>query len=130
MLQVLERIATGEGENKDLDKLETMALAIKDGSLCGLGKSAPNPILTTLRDFRQEYLAHIEEKRCPAGVCRELVTYVIDEEACTGCGACLKVCPNDAIVGEKEHPHVLEAELCIKCASCREVCTYDAIRVV
>jgi NADH-quinone oxidoreductase subunit F len=130
MLQILERVATGEGENKDLDKLETMALAIKDGSLCGLGKSAPNPVLTTLRDFHQEYLAHIEEKRCPAGVCRELITYTIDEEACTGCGACLKVCPTDAISGEKELPHLLNAELCIKCASCREVCTYDAIRVV
>ncbi len=129
MLQILERIAAGNGTDKDLERLDEMALGIKDGSLCGLGKSAPNPILTTLKDFRGEYLAHIREKRCPAGVCRELITYTIDEEACTGCQACAKVCPTDAISGEKDLPHELNTELCIKCASCREVCTYDAIRI-
>jgi NADH-quinone oxidoreductase subunit F/NADP-reducing hydrogenase subunit HndC len=130
MLRILERIAAGKGSEQDLDRLLYLALGIRDASLCGLGKSALNPVLTTLWDFRDEYLAHIRDRRCPAGVCRELVTYSIDAEACTGCGACVTVCPTGAVSGEKDCLHALDPEQCIKCGACREVCPQEAIRVV
>jgi len=100
---------------------------VKDGSLCGLGKTAPNPVLATLRYFRDEYVAHIEEKRCPAGVCKPLITYSINEENCTGCGACLRVCPQGVISGKKKKPHQILIDKCIKCGACFEVCKFDAI---
>ena len=129
MRTILERITEGKGREEDLEVLEEICEALKDGSLCALGTTAPNPVLTTLRYFRDEYEAHIREKRCPAGVCVPLITYYIDEEACTGCGRCLRVCPAEAISGEKKEPHRIDPEKCIKCGSCREVCRFDAVKV-
>jgi len=127
MREILEDITSGRGREGDIDYLQQMAETIKDGSLCGLGKTAPNPVLTTLRYFRDEYEAHIREKRCPAGVCKPLITYSIDQDKCTGCGACLRVCPQDAISGKKKKPHQIHLDKCIKCGACFEVCRFDAI---
>ncbi len=129
MREILDDFSQGKGDQKDLEDLESLAQAIKDGSLCALGGSAPNPVLTTLRYFRDEYLAHIEEKRCPAGVCKELITYSIDPEACTGCGACARACPQNAISGEKKKPHAIDTEKCIRCGICLETCKFDAVQV-
>jgi NAD-dependent dihydropyrimidine dehydrogenase PreA subunit len=98
-------------------------------SLCALGQTAPNPVLSTLRYFRNEYEAHIFDKKCPAGVCRALIEYYIDPQACTGCGACVRPCPQEAINGEKKQPHTINVELCIKCGACRDVCRFDAVLV-
>jgi ferredoxin len=130
MRRILDKITEGRGEETDIATLEWMGDAIKDGSLCALGGSAPNPVLTTLRYFRDEYEAHIREKRCPAGVCKELITYSIDPEACTGCRLCAKLCPADAITGEKKEPHLLDTGKCIKCGACFESCKFDAVKVV
>jgi len=127
LYDILDKICKGEGEESDLVALEELAPAIKDASLCGLGKTAPNPVLSTLRYFKDEYIAHIKEKKCPAGVCKELITYYIIEEKCTGCGLCVKNCPSDAISGEKKKPHKIDAEKCIKCGVCFEVCKFNAI---
>ena len=127
MRELLEDITSGRGREGDIDYLKQMADAIKDGSLCGLGKTAPNPVLTTLQYFRDEYEAHIKEKRCPAGVCKPLITYSIDPENCTGCGACLRVCPKEAISGKKKKAHQILASKCIKCGACLEVCKFDAV---
>jgi Pyruvate/2-oxoacid:ferredoxin oxidoreductase delta subunit len=102
---------------------------VQRGSLCQLGKSAPNPVLSTLKYFRDEYVAHVEEKRCPGGVCRELITYSIDAEACTGCTLCARSCPQEAISGERKKPHVIDQELCIRCGVCRDVCRFEAVVV-
>lgn len=122
MLDILERICAGKGQAKDIDYLEELANEIKVASLCGLGQSAPNPVLTTLKYFRHEYEAHIEEGKCPAKHCKALITYWIDPEKCTGCGLCSKKCPVDCIRGEKKQPHVIETEKCTKCGNCIEVC--------
>jgi len=127
MREIVEDITSGKGSEEDLDYLQRMAEAIKDGALCGLGKTAPNPVLTTLRYFREEYEAHINDKKCPAGVCKPLITYSIMQKKCTGCGACLKICPQGAIEGKKKSPHQISVEKCIKCGACFEVCTFDAI---
>lgn len=127
MREILEDITSGRGEEGDIDCLQQMAEAIKDGSLCGLGKTAPNPVLSTLNYFLDEYEAHIKEKKCPAGVCKSLITYSIDSENCTGCGACLRVCPQEAISGKKKNPHQILLSKCIKCGACFEVCKFDAI---
>jgi len=129
MLEILERITRGEGEEEDLDTLERLAYNIKMGSLCGLGQTAPNPVLTTLRYFRDEYEAHIKEKKCPAKVCRSLVVYQILEEKCTGCGVCLRNCPVNAISGERKKPHLINQDTCIKCGICFDSCKFDAIKV-
>ena len=102
---------------------------MQDASLCGLGATAPNPVLSTLRYFRDEYEAHIVEKRCPAGVCQELITFTIDEEACVGCLMCVKECPQDAIWGEVKVPHRIDQAKCIQCGVCRDVCRVDAVLV-
>jgi len=102
---------------------------VKDASLCGLGQTAPNPVLSTLRYFRDEYVAHIEDKKCPAGVCRALIEYTILEDACTGCGLCRRKCPQEAISGEKKKLHVIDQEKCIKCGVCFDVCKFDAVAV-
>jgi NADH:ubiquinone oxidoreductase subunit F (NADH-binding)/(2Fe-2S) ferredoxin/Pyruvate/2-oxoacid:ferredoxin oxidoreductase delta subunit len=130
VLEILERISAGMGTEHDVELLEQLSDDIIEGSLCQLGGSAPNPVLTTLRYFRDEVMAHVVEKRCPAKVCRPLIKYVIDEDACTGCHVCLGACPTQAISGERKQLHVIDQKLCIKCDTCRQVCTFDAIPVV
>jgi len=125
---VLTRIAAGEGREGDLALLEDLGAVLADGSLCGLGQTAANPVLSTLRYFRAEYEAHIRERRCPAGVCKALIRYTITED-CTGCTACVKVCPTDAITGERRKLHVIEQAKCIQCGTCMDVCKDGAVRV-
>jgi NADH:ubiquinone oxidoreductase subunit F (NADH-binding)/(2Fe-2S) ferredoxin/Pyruvate/2-oxoacid:ferredoxin oxidoreductase delta subunit len=130
MLEILTRITEGKGEEGDIERLESMAQIIKRTSLCGLGQTAPNPVLTTIRYFRDEYQAHIDDQRCPALSCEALITYAIDPDACTGCMLCAKKCPVDAASGEKKQPHVIDQELCIRCDACRAACKFDAVKVV
>jgi NADP-reducing hydrogenase subunit HndC len=127
--EMLDLFSRGEGKEKDLLELHSLAEAIQDGSLCALGGSAPNPVLTTLRYFQEEYLAHILEKRCPAGVCKALITYAIDEKKCTGCMACARSCPQKCISGEKKKSHRIEPERCIRCGVCLESCKFEAVNV-
>ena len=129
MLEILERISAGQASLADVDLLESLAEEVVEGSLCALGGSAPNPVLSTLRYFRDEILAHVVERRCPAKVCRPLIWYSIDEAACTGCRACHNVCPAGAISGERKQPHKIDQALCIKCDACRQACRYDAVMV-
>jgi NADH-quinone oxidoreductase subunit F len=130
MLEILERISAGEGSEADIELLERLADDIIEGSLCQLGGSAPNPVLSTIRYFREELLAHVLEHRCPAKVCRPLIRYTIDNDACTGCHVCFGACPVAAISGERKQTHVIDQDLCIKCDTCRQVCKFDAIPVV
>jgi len=127
MYKVLTRICEGRGEESDIDILEELGHALQVGALCALGKSAPNPVLSTIRHFREEYLAHIRERRCPAGVCKKLVTYSIDPERCKGCGKCRRSCPQEAIEGDKKQPHRIDPARCIKCGICYDVCTFNAV---
>jgi NADH-quinone oxidoreductase subunit F len=127
MLDILERIAQGEGSSGDIEKLQRIAMAIKDTALCGLGNTAPNPILTTLKYFRDEYEAHINEKTCPASVCLDLIKFEVEEEACTMCGKCYKECPSEAVVWEKKQTAKIDKEKCIKCRACIAACDYRAI---
>ncbi|VAX32637.1 HoxF-like protein [hydrothermal vent metagenome] len=128
LLEILQRITDGRGRPGDTGLLEKLSNDIKSASLCGLGQTAPNPVLSTLRYFRDEYKAHIHEKRCPAGVCKNLLTYSILEEFCKGCTMCARVCPAGAIVGEKKKPHKIIQEICVKCGACFETCKFKAIR--
>ena len=130
MLEILQKIVDGEGKLSDLDSLEEIGEAVKEGSLCGLGKTAPNPVLTTMKYFRDEYLAHVVEHRCPAGVCQGLKTYTINAELCKGCSRCARVCPVGAISGKVKEPFVIDQETCIKCGACKESCRFDAIEEV
>jgi NAD-dependent dihydropyrimidine dehydrogenase PreA subunit len=128
LLEILTRITEGKGRASDIDLLETLSSDVKTSSLCGLGQSAPNPVLSTIKYYRDEYEAHIHEKRCPAGVCKDLLTYSIIEDACKGCTACTLVCPAGAITGEKKKPHTINADLCIKCGACFDKCKFKAIK--
>jgi len=126
-LETLTRITEGKGEEGDIEKLDKLARMIKSTSLCGLGQTAPNPVLSTIRYYRDEYEAHVRDKRCPAGVCHALISYTIDPEKCTGCGACRKSCPVNAISGEKKKTHVIDKAVCIKCGICRQTCAFEAV---
>ena len=125
--EILEKITSGNGEMEDLDKLEELANFIKSASLCGLGQTAPNPVLSTLRFFRDEYIAHIVDKRCPAGVCKKLLAYEIDPAKCKGCTLCARTCPVGAIAGKVKEAHVIDKAKCIKCGACMEKCKFGAI---
>jgi ferredoxin len=127
MLLVLEGVCRGEGKEGDVELLEELSKVIMDTSLCALGGSAPNPVLSTIRYFRDEYITHIRDKRCPAGVCKALVHYSIDSKACNGCHACFAVCPTGAITGTVKQPHLLDEAKCIKCKACYEACKFDAV---
>jgi NADH-quinone oxidoreductase subunit F len=129
LLEILERICAGKGRQGDIELLEDLCNEIKNGSLCGLGQTAPNPVLSTIRYFRSEYEAHINEHRCPACDCTELLTFEIDSEKCTGCTLCKKKCPVDAITGEVKKPHLIDFEKCIKCGKCKQVCRFGAVKV-
>ncbi|MGI6070827.1 MAG: NADH-quinone oxidoreductase subunit NuoF [Blautia sp.] len=127
LLEMLEKITMGKAVMEDLDKMEELCYHIKDNALCALGQTAPNPVLSTLQYFRDEYIAHIEEQRCPAGVCKDLLTYRIDPDKCKGCTLCARTCPNDAIIGKVKEPHVIDTAKCVKCGACMEKCRFGAI---
>jgi NADH:ubiquinone oxidoreductase subunit F (NADH-binding)/NAD-dependent dihydropyrimidine dehydrogenase PreA subunit len=127
MGEILTDITEGKATNENLDLLEELGEVLKDTALCALGGTAANPVLSTIRYFRDEYKAHIEDKKCPAGVCKSLITYSINAEKCTGCGACVRQCPQDAITGEKKKPHVIDQGKCIKCGACYDACKFNAV---
>lgn len=127
--ELLDRITKGNGTLEDLDRLRNLSLVIKDTSLCGLGQTSPNPVLSTLDNFYNEYLDHVNEKKCTAGQCKALMTYVIDPDACVGCTACARNCPVNAIAGERKQPHVINPAICIKCGACIEKCKFNAISI-
>lgn len=129
MYEILDDISSGKGTLEQLDLLEELAYVVKDTTMCGLGQTAPNPVLSTLGYFKDEYEAHIKEKRCPAGVCKELITFSINEN-CTGCLVCLRLCPENAITGSKQELHIINQDKCIKCGACKSVCKFDAVDVI
>ncbi|MCI8331717.1 MAG: NADH-quinone oxidoreductase subunit NuoF [Clostridiales bacterium] len=127
LLEILDKIIEGNGELEDLDRLEELCQYIKSASLCGLGQTAPNPVLSTLNRFRDEYIAHVVDKKCPAGVCKKLLSYSIDKDKCKGCTLCARVCPADAISGAVKQPHEIDPNKCLKCGACMEKCKFGAI---
>jgi NADH:ubiquinone oxidoreductase subunit F (NADH-binding)/NAD-dependent dihydropyrimidine dehydrogenase PreA subunit len=127
MREVLTDITEGKGRAGDIELLEDLGMVLKEGALCALGTSAANPVLTTIRYFGDEYEAHIKDRKCPAGVCRQLIQYSIDPDKCEGCLRCLRACPQEAISGEKRKPHIVDQAKCIKCGACTEVCKFGAI---
>jgi NADH:ubiquinone oxidoreductase subunit F (NADH-binding)/Pyruvate/2-oxoacid:ferredoxin oxidoreductase delta subunit len=129
MLDILEDICGGRGEVGDLELLQELAEAVQRGSLCGLGQTAPNPVLTALRYFRSEYENHVHDKKCPAGVCKPLFHFEIDPKKCNGCGVCLRKCPAQAVMGEKKQPHAIDQDICIKCGDCYRACKFEAIAI-
>jgi NADH-quinone oxidoreductase subunit F len=127
MLALLTKITEGKAEMSDIDLLEEVAVVVKDASLCGLGKTAGNPVLSTLRYFRDEYVAHVRDHRCPAGVCKAFKRFYIVADKCKGCGRCAKACPAGAISGEARQPYVINQDKCIHCGACLETCRFDAV---
>ncbi len=129
MLDLLTKITEGKGKEGDIELLQDMSHDIISTSLCGLGQTAPNPVLTTIKYFRDEYESHINEQWCKTGVCKDICTFYIDEEKCKACGLCKKACPQTAISGEKKVPHRIDQALCIQCRSCYEVCKFDSVKI-
>ena len=127
--EILQKITSGRGTIEDLDKLRNLAMVIKDTALCGLGQTSPNPVLSTMDNFYDEYLAHVDEQRCPSHQCRELTQYFINPEKCKGCTMCARICPVHAITGSRKVPHTIDSDVCIRCGSCIEKCKFDAIYV-
>jgi len=128
MYEILERITRGEARHDDLDNLERLANLIKKTALCGLGQTAPNPVLSTLKHFKDEYEVHVRDRRCPAKVCKKLIVYEIDKEKCIGCTACARVCPVSCISGKPKMVHEIDKDKCIRCGQCWTTCKFDAIR--
>ena len=129
LLEVLTRITNGEGSPQDLDEIEEISKYMREGSLCALGQLTPGPVMASLRFFREEYEAHINENYCEAGVCADMFTYVIDPDRCTGCGLCTKACATEAIIGDKKVVHVIDQSKCIQCGACYDACNLGAILV-
>ena len=127
LLEILNKITSGNGTMEDIDRMEELCYYLKENSLCALGQTAPNPVLSTLKYFRDEYIAHVKDKHCPAGVCKALTNYVIDPQKCRGCTLCARNCPVGAISGSVKVPHVIDTKKCIKCGACMEKCKFNAI---
>ncbi len=127
LYEILEHISRGRANMEDLETLRSLAETIKDTALCGLGQTSPNPVLSTLNNFYDEYLAHVVKKQCPAGRCKELTSYYINPELCIGCTACVKKCPVDAISGDKKMPHTINLDICLRCGACLNNCKFGAI---
>ena len=129
MLEIVTDITAGRAKKENLELLQELAEMIKDFSLCGLGRTSPNTVLSTLKYFQDEYKTHVKDKKCTAGICKDLIEYFILEDKCTGCGACLKLCPQQAIQGKPKNPYTIDPGKCIRCGVCRDACPFEAIMV-
>jgi NADP-reducing hydrogenase subunit HndC len=129
LYELLDKICKGNGTHTDLDKLRNLGDVIKDTSLCGLGQTSPNPVLSTMDNFMDEYIAHIDDHRCPASQCKDLIRYEVIAENCVGCTACARNCPVNCISGERKEIHLIDQSLCIKCGACFDKCKFNAIRI-